>query len=108
MDEPTGIITELETVAARPASTDPVYSPSSTPKLRLTGMPDADPAQTKPAVLDAIRQAWAKRLFPVYLHGPTGTGKSYAAAVVAQGWWIRECEAAKKQDREPRRPFWWS
>jgi hypothetical protein len=71
-------------------------------------MPDADPAQTRPAVLALIRDAWKRGMFPVYLWGKTGTGKSYAAAVVAQGWWERECRAAAEQDREPRRPFWWS
>jgi hypothetical protein len=71
-------------------------------------MPEADPSQTRAAALELIRDAWKRRLFPVYLYGATGTGKSFAAAVVVDGWWSRECVAAMEQDREPRRPWWWS
>lgn len=71
-------------------------------------MPTADRAQTRPAVLALIREAWVRGLFPVYLWGPTGTGKSCAASVVATGWWEKECESAAKENRSPRPPLWWS
>lgn len=74
----------------------------------LPGMPPEATAEgVRPAVVELMRQAWLRRLFPVYLHGKTGTGKSCAAAVAVRGWWESEIVKAAQQDREPWKPKWW-
>lgn len=74
----------------------------------LPGMPaEATSDGVRPEVKEMLRQAWGKRLFPIYLHGKTGTGKSCAASVAVRGWWESECRRAAERDREPWPPKWW-
>lgn len=60
--------------------------------VSVRGVPDAREERCPEGCLDALRAAFRGRRFPVYLWGEmTGTGKTYAAAVV-YGKWLEKCD----------------
>jgi DNA replication protein DnaC len=64
-------------------------------------LPDGDASQLEPDLAQAMRLAWARRVWPLYLHGPPGVGKTFAAAAV-----FRACAASVTDEAAPR-PRWW-
>ena len=52
----------------------------------LAGLADLDLAQVKPEFLKAVAKCRSDSAWPIYLHGATGRGKTYAAAAVYVLW----------------------
>lgn len=63
----------------------------STSSISVRPLPQGVPqgvslAQVKPALLVAVREAFAAQKFPVFMFGPVGCGKTCAAACIYQSW----------------------
>lgn len=72
----------------------------------LRDVPQADAARCPEGLLDAIRDAHRKRQWPIYLTGPTGTGKSSAAAFCFRRVLESVADEATQDNHWPRFIAW--
>ena len=82
-----------------PQSGKPKSMPSLPQKaLRGSPLPGAEWSKVTPELRTKLTKAFQFDRWPWYLHGPAGSGKSYAAACIYNSWdkgWPWWCEASK-------------
>lgn len=72
----------------------------------LRDVPAAAVERCPAGLMESIRDAHRKRAWPIYLTGPTGTGKSSAAACCFRRAIATDCEAASNDNQWPRYITW--
>lgn len=108
-EEPRTLSATLAEIADRwsriecaPMASSTKWQESANGRRVLAEVPDVVKEKCNPAALEMVRRAFSEHAWPVYLTGPTGTGKTSLAAYCFRGTighWAEQCQVDQQWPR---------